>query len=365
MNTRTRKRVSTAAPHPAKRGRHRLGAASALAVTLLSLSACSSGSPGTGPGNAARTPFSPSGLTKPARSPRCPLTGTAAPGGLAPDHPAVAVKVENLPSARPQYGLNAADLIYEEPVEAGITRFLAVFQCHEESRIEPVRSSRLVDASLLPQLGKPVFGFAGGIGPSLAAVKASGARLVDDITNPQPFTLDPARAAPHNLVTSTSALLAAAGNPIGAPKALFTYSAKPPAGAAAPAIHLAFSYAADVWWRWNPKAGRYLRFYGTVPARLGDGAQIQTANVVVEQVRVVPSPYVEDANGVHENYIGAVGTGPAEVARNGVVITGTWVHPHPGSPTRLLDSEGQLISLARGPTWVELLPTTSPATPPL
>ncbi|MGH9130050.1 MAG: DUF3048 C-terminal domain-containing protein [Acidimicrobiales bacterium] len=159
--------------------------------------------------------------------------------------------------------------------------------------------------------------------------------------------------------------MAAAGNPTGAPKALFTYSAKPPSGATAPAIHLAISYAANVWWRWNPKKGRYLRFYGNAPAKLGDGTQIQAANVVVEQVRVVPSPYVEDATGVHQNYIGAVGSGPAEVARNGVVITGRWVHPHPGSPTTLLDKAYKVIPLAPGPTWVALLPTTSPATPPL
>ena len=38
-----------------------------------------------------------------------PLTGLAAPAGV-PDRPVVAVKIDNAPPARPQAGLNAADL---------------------------------------------------------------------------------------------------------------------------------------------------------------------------------------------------------------------------------------------------------------
>src|SRR5438105_15086994 len=56
--------------------------------------------------------------------PRCPLTGQIAPGGAIPDRPALAVKVENLPESRPQTGLGTADIVFEEPVEAGITRFI-------------------------------------------------------------------------------------------------------------------------------------------------------------------------------------------------------------------------------------------------
>jgi hypothetical protein len=280
-----------------------------------------------------------------------------------PDHPAVAVKVENLPAARPQYGLDAADLVYEEPVEAGITRFVAVFQCRNAARIEPVRSSRLVDSEILPQLGHPVFGFAGGIGPSVRAAEGSGALIVNDLTDPAPFSFDPARSAPHNLETSTAALLKAAHNPTGSPAPIFTYSAAPQAGTPALTIHLDFSPYSDVWWRLDPTTDRYKRYYGTSPAMLGDGTQIQAVNVVVEAVVVTPSPYIEDANGIPENYVGADGSGPAEVARDGVVIKGRWVHPSPAAPTRLVDAAGSSIPLAPGPTWIELLPTTSPASP--
>ncbi|MGH9070349.1 MAG: DUF3048 domain-containing protein [Acidimicrobiales bacterium] len=302
-------------------------------------------------------------LAAPTPKPVCPLSGTPAPHGTVPNHPAVAVKVENSPEGRPQYGLNSADLVYEEPVEGGITRFLAVFQCHSEARIEPVRSSRLVDALILPQLGRPVFGFAGGINPSVNAVDTSGARTVNYITDAAPYTDDPHRLAPHQVETSTSALLAAAGHPTGAPKPLFTYSAKPPTGTPASSVHLDFSYASDVWWRWNPVTGRYLRSYGSTPASLGGGDQISAANVVVEEVPVTPSPYVEDDTGTHQNYVGVIGSGSAEVARDGVVIKGTWVHRKPSDPTELLDAGGKKIPLAPGESWIELFPTTSVANP--
>jgi hypothetical protein len=65
------------------------------------------------------------------------------------------VKVENIPVARPQTGLSFADIIYEEPVEGGITRFIVIYQCRDASRIEPIRSGRLTDPDALVQYGPP------------------------------------------------------------------------------------------------------------------------------------------------------------------------------------------------------------------
>ena len=83
-------------------------------------------------GNAAKIPLinklpglSQVAEQKKARPPTCPLTGVA-PHHRIPDRPALAIKVENLPEARPQAGLQKADVIYEEPVESGITRFIVV-----------------------------------------------------------------------------------------------------------------------------------------------------------------------------------------------------------------------------------------------
>lgn len=55
---------------------------------------------------------------------------------------AVAVMVNNHPLARPQSGLNKADIVYEVLAEGDVTRFLAVFQSEQPTNIGPVRSAR-------------------------------------------------------------------------------------------------------------------------------------------------------------------------------------------------------------------------------
>jgi hypothetical protein len=79
------------------------------------------------------------------------------------------VKVDNLPAARPPYGLGTADVVYEQPVEGGITRFIAIYQCRDPSRIAPVRSARLIDPDLVRQYGAhPLFAYSGAVPPVVA-----------------------------------------------------------------------------------------------------------------------------------------------------------------------------------------------------
>ena len=65
------------------------------------------------------------------------------------DQPVVSVKIENTPSARPQAGLDRADVVFEEIVEGGVTRFAALFHSDLPAEVGPVRSARLVDVPLL------------------------------------------------------------------------------------------------------------------------------------------------------------------------------------------------------------------------
>ena len=89
-------------------------------------------------GAAAPNIFAPT--TTAATGPLCPLTGLAPSGGAVPQRPALAVKVDNYPDARPQSGIDQADIVFDEPVEGGITRFAAVFQCQSPSLIGPIPS---------------------------------------------------------------------------------------------------------------------------------------------------------------------------------------------------------------------------------
>ncbi len=290
--------------------------------------------------------------------PACPLTGKPAPGGVIPDLPALAIKVENLPEARPQAGLDRADVVYEEPVEGGITRFIVIFQCREADRVGPVRSGRTTDPGVLVQFGRPVIGYAGGAGPVVRAIDRAG--LIDENYDIAvgAYRRDPNRAAPHNLYTSTQALWKAAKSKEGAPKPVFTYDAQlTGASRRVHTLHLPFSSYSDVYWKWSPKAGAWLRFHGTVPHTVEDGSQVQAANVVVMQVPVHAGTIV-DAAGNPSPDITLTGSGKAFVFRDGRMIAGRWKRASLHDLTTFVTKDGTEIALAPGVTWVELLPST-------
>src|SRR5919106_2632479 len=137
----------------------------------------------------------------------CPLTGLEPSRGRGvPERPALAVKIENISISRPQAGLQAADIVYEQPVEGGITRFVAIFQCGNAERVGPVRSVRESDPAILVQFGSPLFGYAGGVGAVERAVRDAGIQDLNYKVAIEAYTRDPSREPPHDLYTTTRAL---------------------------------------------------------------------------------------------------------------------------------------------------------------
>lgn len=289
----------------------------------------------------------------------CPLTGQPAPGGTIPARPALAIKVDNYSAARPQTGINHADIVFEEPVEGGITRFVAVFQCHGASLVGPIRSARLVDVDILSQLSDPILANMGGIPPVISAIQNAPIIEENMLGLGQVIQRNYNRVPPYNTYASTSALWGLQASNTTAPAQLFTYSNTVPSGTPAASVHVPFSYASDVTWNYDPTTHQYLRYYnGTTPAMLSDGTQISAANIVIQSVRVTYGPWVENSLGGLEVVSHMLGSGPLTVVRNGVAISGTWQRPSLTSPTVLTASDGSTIALQPGNTWVEIVPNT-------
>jgi hypothetical protein len=294
--------------------------------------------------------------------PTCPLTGLPAPGGQVPQRPALAFKVDNYPTARPQSGLNDADVVFEEVVEGGITRFVAVFQCQEAPLVGPIRSARAVDVPILDQLSKPLFVHAGGINPVIALVE-SGNLINDDVFTHASIVQHPAgRYAPYDTYASTAAAWAL--NPIDTtpPAPLFTYSPAAPAGTPVGTISIPFSGTNDNTWTWSPINGAWLLSISGTSANVANGTRIGVANVVVETVHVTLGPWLENSEGGLEVQSQLVGTGPLKVFRNGEEISGTWQRAALSDTTSLLAANGSTIELDPGKTWIELVPTYIPVT---
>ncbi|MHB8262231.1 MAG: DUF3048 domain-containing protein [Acidimicrobiales bacterium] len=290
---------------------------------------------------------------------KCPLSGELAPGGKVPARPALAVTVDNYPTARPQRGIQDADIVFEQPVEAFITRWVVVFQCHESNLVGDIRSARYMDLGILSQLSKPLYAHAGAIIPTDNALAAS-SNLIDEnvFSNPQVIQHLPGRYAPYDTFASTSALWGLHPNDRTPPLPLFAYSAASPRGSSATQVHIPISSYADIRWQYDSHTKQYLLSYSGQPAMLADGNQISAANVVVQFVRVYNGPYVEDAEGAYGVRAHFTGSGPLIVFRNGIEVKGTWSRSSQTSPTRLLASNGSVIKLQPGLTWVEITPST-------
>lgn len=341
-----------------------LGATALVASGALLLGACSSSS--TKPKKKA---VATTTTTTPAT---CPLTGAPSPLGAIPQRTALAVKVDNYVAARPQSGLDHTDLVFEEPVEGGITRYVAVFQCDNAPSIGPIRSARNIDIGIVGQLGNPPLAHVGGIDPVLSNIEAAGIPNLDLGNYAQAITHPAGRYAPYDTYSSTAALYAIVPSsaPNSPPKPIFSYSSAVPSGTAVTSVHVPFSSNSDVTWNWSPQKSTWLRFYnGTQPDLNADGVQNAAANVIIQTVNVTYGPWLENSEGGLEVQAQLSGTsGPAMVFRNGVEISGTWSRASNASPTVFTSSTGKVITMAPGRSWIELVPsgvavTPTPATP--
>lgn len=291
--------------------------------------------------------------------PTCPLTGRVAAGGTIPARGAMAVKIENIPEARPQSGLDRADIVYEEPVEGGITRFIVLFQCREAGRIGPVRSGRLTDPDVLVQFGHPAMAYAGGVNAVKRAIEDAGLVDLNYLDAAKAYTRDPGREAPHDLYTSTAALYAAAKSADRIPpEPVFAYDRDLQQKAKHVAtVHIPFSGYSDVYWRWGPKERAWLRSHGDTAHTLEDGRQVAADNVVVMQVEVHDGMIV-DAAGNPSPEVTLTGRGKVFVFRSGRMIVGRWERASLADVTTLTARDGSEIVLTPGVTWVELVPST-------
>lgn len=127
-----------------------------------------------------------------------PLTGLLTDDEEAVQVRPVAAVINNDPKARPQSGLNEADIIYELLTEGGITRYLAIFQSEKPNVVGPVRSARPYFIELAN--GYDAFFVAHGYSPEAKAMLNSG--VIDHINGIQYdgtlFQRASFRKAPHN-----------------------------------------------------------------------------------------------------------------------------------------------------------------------
>jgi hypothetical protein len=281
--------------------------------------------------------------------PTYPLTGLEATDEAVLARPAMVVKIDNHPKARPQIGLGQADIIFEENVEK-LTRFAAVFHSQGSDPVGPIRSGRFQDISLVGSFNQPLFVWSGGNAQVTKSIRESD--LVDlsfTVANKDGgYARDSKRPAPHNLIAETSKLWTLANEGSVPPQPQFEFRSVSDANASTSVTVDGFRISMDgvkAQWLWSSADSSYLRVQDGTPHLDADGVQLGVANVVVLEVRY-SNTYSPSAK--------TVGSGKAYVFTNGVVYEGTWERSVRTEPWILRDSGGAVIKMTPGRTFVEV-----------
>jgi len=295
--------------------------------------------------------------------PRWPLTGVAATEVAT--RPALAIKVENSPESRPQTGLDQADVVWEQVVEGGISRFVAVYQSQVPAEVGPIRSVRPMD----PAIAAPLHGliaFSGGQQQFVQSLKNSGLQILSMDAGADGFYRKKGVGpAPHNVYGTPQTFWDQAdGNHGAAPAAQFVMARSAQkatavvAGGPSSTVAVKLSGGSRPTWTWDAGTESWLRAEGTSPAMLRSGARITTTNVVTLKVRLIDSGTRDPAgNPVPETVL--EGSGEATVSSGGRTVTGTWTKSATDAVLTLATADGAEVTLAPGTTWVELVPTDS------
>ena len=290
------------------------------------------------------------------------LTGEPIEAGSL-SRPALSAKIDNHPSARPQVGLDETDIVFEELVEGGMTRYLAVWHSTLPAEIGPVRSVRPMDPEIVSPFGG-IFAYSGG---QVRFIQIMQAAPVYNAIHGHPdtestFYRTSAKVAPHNVLVKAPELIEQHLD-LAAPPKMFDYAASLAEstavleGAPLASVNTRFSGFSSPSWEWDGTQEKFVRFQTNGAAdSASSGNQLAATNVVVLFVGI---DVIEDIPTTR-----LVSQGKGYVATGGSITEITWIKASPESPIVLTTQAGNPVLLGIGNTWVELLPSDSSAVDP-
>lgn len=277
-------------------------------------------------------------------------TASRLPGGgssASARAPLLAVKIDNVGAARPQTGLDEADLVYVEQVEAGLSRLMAVFGSRLPAVVGPVRSARETDLELLRQFDRPTLAYSGAQSALRPAIDAAPLRAVPPVKGGAAYFRGSDKPAPHNLYLRPAKLGDPAAGVRAGEAAGFEFAERAPKGGRATTEHTVRFPAARFTFNWSATEGRWLITMDGRAATTASGKRLAAPTVVVQYVDVQPSRF-HDRSGSTTPLSRTVGDGEAVVLRGGRAHEATWRRPTPTDGTTFS------VPLAPGPVWVLL-----------
>lgn len=284
----------------------------------------------------------------------------------------VAVMLDNFPGA-PRPSLALASIVFEAPVEGGLTRFLAIFDSENlPGNLGPIRSARPYFAELAEEY-KVLYIHAGGSNDALFKLKQGFYQLfnLDEISWQTKYFWRSQEPAPHNLYIQKEQIqnfledqkinkkIELAGWQFGQKEGEANSSADLPSeglpkeGALAKAeeVKINFSSLSVADWRYNGEGDEYQLFKKDQIYKDKDGQVIGVKNLIIQYAKIT----ILDSIGRRK--IELTGQGEAEIFQNGQITRGKWLKE--AGRTRFYNDLGEEIVFLPGKTWVSIVSNAS------
>jgi len=323
------------------------------------------------------------------------------------------VMIENHSDARPQSGLQNADIVYEAVAEGGITRFMAVYYCDvlkgspNKYDVGPVRSARTYFLDLASEYADyPLYTHVGGANCSAVKDPVTGRQIGACTTNKKALAIEqisdygwnnqgtwgdlsqfslpykvcrrePERIAPdsameHTMYCNTTELWNTAAsrgltNMTEIKKTAWNknfsswlFKSTDAANTAATPKKISFDFWAgykdySVSWEYDATKNEYLRSNGgKVHIDLNTGEQLHFKNLVIQ--------FTKESRSIDEhlhNLYEVIGTGKGVLFQNGKKIEITWSKTTRTARTVFKDASGKEVNFVPGQIFVEILPIGS------
>ncbi|OGH85001.1 MAG: hypothetical protein A2493_02740 [Candidatus Magasanikbacteria bacterium RIFOXYC12_FULL_33_11] len=275
----------------------------------------------------------------------------------------VAVMIENHVDARPQSGLAKASVVYEAPVEANYSRFMAIFPKDVDiSKVGPVRSARPYYLDWLREYGKDILYMHVGGSPDALSIISKDIRIFDfnEFSKGPYFWRSTDRYAPHNVYTS-SENWQKAWNKFGTKENTDFKSwnfrnidnCVDTGEECITEISIDFlppSYSTT--WKYNTSTRKYARYQIEGRHLDQNGTAIEADTIIIQKV------HSEVLDNVGRLKIDTIGSGEAIIFQNGHKEEGEWRKDSVTGRTEWFNfdgPDGQPMELKPGKIWVEVV----------
>jgi hypothetical protein len=270
----------------------------------------------------------------------------------------LAVKIDDTRDAHPQIGIEAADLVYVEQVESGLTRLLALYTSEYPEFIGPIRSARISDIDLLAQYGKVAFAYSGSQSKMRPVLSAANLNVLSAERNPPSiFARDESRVSPVNMILYIQKLFDRATNKlkmnlISLPSSPWLFGDLPKTAAPVVSAKINWPNAKyEIIWNeaskcWNLKQNGEIE-------QTTFGVNICIQNAIIQKVKIEPSIYGDKFGGITP-FSQTVGSGKAVLLRDGKYLNLNWQRDDATQFTNWLDEQGERMRITPGKTWVFL-----------